>query len=152
MISYKKLHDEVKSLWNCDFWPTENSYLPVDIDWFEQTQAGCQYPYVIDRLFECEELADLFVLQFKMQHINELFSFERNSENPFDERGERVFVGERENLYNYAIGVAAGTQFDGRKRNHTVNIFYADGLYLYDFQTRRIWKASKNDKILKVRF
>ena len=152
MFSYKELNEKVSALWpKCDFWPTENAYLPVNLDEFEQSQSGCSYPYIITRLFECEELADLFLLQYKMMRVNDLFNFEYD--HIFEPRGERIFKGEKGQLYNYALGVAAGTKFQGKNRNHTVNILCCDdGLYLYDFQTRRTWKASKDDLLLKVRF
>jgi hypothetical protein len=152
MVSYKDIQEAVHNIWpKCDYWPTENDYLVVDLNDFVKIQQRILYPYAIPRLFECEELADLFVLQYKMQHIDTLFVFEHDT--LFEPRGERMLIGDKDELYNYALGVAAGTKFEGKKKNHTVNIIYtSDGLYLYDIQTRKPWKASSNDELLKVRF
>lgn len=120
-----------------DWLPTDSEYLTIEPEQVQvliEKYADPENRY-IPNLWECEEIAIAFVVDVRRGRKNDV---------------ESIPVTERK---NYAIGEALGTRWDGVAKSHQANIFIAsDGVYLFDMQTKKTWKAEKGrDDIFFVR-
>jgi len=114
-----------------DWLPTDRDYLLADIETVRSLITKYRDPLnrYIPQVWECEEIASAFMVDVR--------------------RGE-LAAGKKKNM---AIGEALGTKWNGVEKRHHANIFFsADGIYLFDMVTQKIWQAKPGqDKIFFVR-